>query len=193
MLYGTHQACSALISFPLLTFRFLFFLSCLPEGWAAFSLPTTVSSWASLVPKWQLCALCPSNWNCHSHLPFPPQALQNDLRQAGSPALHRKLAQAAWCSPPGPAEAMDNDLPNCELQHYRFLHKTNKQKHQQQTFGMNHECTGLDVFEMEASKVPFGDQRWGHKTGRGGGGAQCSVPGGLEKSLEMKWPLERGG
>lgn len=107
---------------------------------------------------WQLCALCPLNWNCRSHLPFP-QAPQNVCGKAGCSAL---LKTGSGCPVPGLADAAGNDLPNCgasTLQALKSINQTNKQKHQQQkTFGMNNECTGLAVFEMEASEVPFGDQ-----------------------------------
>ena len=45
-----------------------------------------------------------------------------------------------------------------ELQTYRLLNKTNKQtnKHNnsnKKSFGVNHVCIALDIFEIEASKV----------------------------------------
>lgn len=77
------------ISFVEFPFPFVFCPVCQRDG-PAFPLPTTVSLWASLVPKWQLCALCPWNWNCHSHLPFPPTSAAERSAASWVPCLTQK-------------------------------------------------------------------------------------------------------
>lgn len=155
------RACASPTSLPLSTLLFLS-LSCWPEEEACFICPhhSAVMGQTGDQMGLQLCALGASELSCRSPPPSP-HVLQGELQESWGPLPQAEgLAPAARCSPPGLAEAAASDLRILELQHCRLIHKTNKQTKstKKPLWREPRVPIALDVFDMEAKEVSFGDQ-----------------------------------
>lgn len=163
----TWHACSPLISLPLLTFLFLFSAVCQRAGLLSLSLHSVLlgQTGDSTGPATEkLCAPRTSELELQLPLAFSTTVREGMISgKAGSLCLtpkHRLQLPGAHCQDWQSQQRMTFQI--LEPQHCRLLNKTNKQTITttatkktltNKPFGVNHVCIGLDVFEMEASKV----------------------------------------